>query len=140
MALPNSYYSWIYQTIWGLKHLLVGAGTREVIDEVGGTRFENFHVDFDGTKGPYLLLRLQWDSAPTTYGNVCVITVDGNVVTPEEGQWDGMVLNDPSEVHVGRDGTWQPFLLASRTLEIKSRAKVRNLGGNFLYTIMRLGA
>ena len=140
MALPNSYYSWIYQTIWGLKHLLVGTGTRKIFDDVGGTNFDTWNVDFDETNGPYLLLHLQWDSTYTNYGNVCVITVDGDVVTPEEGQWDGMVLNDPNEVHVGRDGTWQPFLLAARTLQIKSRAKYRYGGGNYLYTVMRIGA
>lgn len=139
MALPNSHYSWVYQTLWGIKHLFITLGTRKVWEINVGHKYDTWISTFNETNGPYMMLGLQY-TGPTEYndGMVVNIFVDGVKITSDEGDWDGLVLHT-NEQRIGRDGTWQPFVLAANTLEIKTRAKVRGRGEDIIMKVMRLG-
>ena len=91
--------------------------------------------------GPYLLLHFEYIGTiiPANNGNVCEIIVDGDTITPPtEGSWDGMTMS-ANKNYIGRDGSWKPFILAKKTLEIKMRMKVSGGGGDVATRIMRFG-
>ncbi len=136
MALPNSYYSWVYQLLWGLKYFLVSLGTKEVVEKNIGTKYDTWFSQFLGLKGPYLLLQLEHSGS---YVMICEIIVDGESITPPvEGENDGMTLAG-NQNYVGRDGVWKPFILATKTLEIKTRAKLRYGEADIFIKVMRFG-
>lgn len=135
MALPNSYYSWIYQLLWGLKHFFVELGTAEVLFKSVENKWKDdiYYTLFDGSNGPYLITRLWYT------GNV-VDALNGNkvkIVVDDELFWDDVVVSALDTWYIGRNSTKQPFVLARKKLKISHKARWPSNGGRVHANIMR---